>query len=137
MQPKCFQKFPKQIPQQFLHKIIIFKIALKVDNVLGLLLKTNLLPKTFKNGPIWSHRVGGRSIGIVVTRVRYYDLFGQIFFDEKSYTRSVENHGCVSLLVMAVLTATNDFICFNNLICLKKCKCIFVHKNQCERVHSI
>ena len=33
----------------------LFQSSPKVNNPFGILLKTNLLPRTFKNRPIWSH----------------------------------------------------------------------------------
>ena len=53
--PICFQKLPKDMPQQFLHKAILFKIAQNVKNSFGLLLKANFLRRTLKNHPIWAH----------------------------------------------------------------------------------
>ena len=54
---QLFQKFTENMPQQFLFKIVAFKVAKK--SPFWLLLKENLWPKTFQNCPIESHLLGG------------------------------------------------------------------------------
>ena len=54
--PKCFQKLPKIISAATVFTSIdLFQNSPKVSNLFGLLLRVNLLPRTFKNCPIWSH----------------------------------------------------------------------------------
>ena len=43
------------MPQQFLHNVLLFKIAQMLTNVYGLLLQANLFPRTFENRQNWSH----------------------------------------------------------------------------------
>ena len=53
--PNCFQKVPKWYPHQFLHNSNLFKFALMSPICLGLLLIADLLPRTLKNRPSYSH----------------------------------------------------------------------------------
>ena len=53
--PNFFQKLPKYYPQHFFLKSAVFQNSPKGLQVFPLLMQENLLPKTFKNVPIWSH----------------------------------------------------------------------------------